>query len=75
MMIKQEKSDSENRDPEDDSNSIDEISREESSREGNPSFYDNVESDETEEESGEIKNKVAITNCDKSGNLKNEYLM
>lgn len=71
MIVKQENTDAENRDPEDDCNSMDEISREESSREGNASFYDNVESDETEEEVGEIRNKGILSNCDKSGNFSN----
>lgn len=40
---------------EDDYNLMDDVSRGESSRDENPSMYDNLESDETEEEMGDMK--------------------
>lgn len=58
---------------EDDYNSNDDISREESSREENPSFYDNMESDETEEESCDIsKNKSVSEKISNNQLLKTE---
>ncbi len=50
----------------DDYNSADELSREESSREMTPSFYENLESDETEEEGSDIsRRKLVNLNSDK----------
>lgn len=48
---------------------MDDVSRGESGREDDVPFYDNMESDETEEESGEIR-KAIISNSEKlSGNV------
>lgn len=45
---------------EDDYNSIDDMTREESSQEENQSFFDNAESDENDEENSETKKRKSM---------------